>query len=78
MSGFNWNFSKKKICKKAVFRNRIKRLLRSSFSKKKFIINKKIYIILIYKAHHLPSFKEIDQSTKEIFRKITVEIIGQH
>ncbi|WP_185871354.1 hypothetical protein [Blattabacterium cuenoti] len=56
----------------------MKRLLRSSFSKNKFIINKKIYIILIYKAHHLPSFKEIDQSTKEIFRKITVEIIGQH
>ncbi|WP_185858786.1 ribonuclease P protein component [Blattabacterium cuenoti] len=73
MYSLNWNFGKKKIFKKSVHRNKIKRLLRASFFLNKFILyekSKNYYIILIYNSHFFPKFINIDISIKKIFNKI--------
>ncbi|WP_185869313.1 ribonuclease P protein component [Blattabacterium cuenoti] len=71
----NWNCSKKKIFKKSVHRNRIKRLLRACFLLNKLLLEKKMkkkifFFILIYNGGYLPKYQNINQSVKKIFNKI--------
>ncbi|WP_185873949.1 ribonuclease P protein component [Blattabacterium cuenoti] len=66
---------KKKIFKKSVHRNKIKRLFRASLLFNKYILEQKInfnkiYIVFIYKGLFLPTFKIIDTSIKKILNQI--------
>ncbi|WP_185851098.1 ribonuclease P protein component [Blattabacterium cuenoti] len=63
----------KKKFKKAVDRNRIKRLLKASFFLNKDLLKKyKFYyhIVFIYQSPFLPKFKNINSIVKNIFCKI--------
>ncbi|WP_185878143.1 ribonuclease P protein component [Blattabacterium cuenoti] len=57
--------------KKSVDRNRIRRIVRSSFFKNELILkkffNKKIYVIIYYKSSIIHKYKDIDNSIKNIF-----------
>ncbi len=76
---------KKKSFKKAIHRNRIKRLLRASFFLNKYLLEKKIefsihkktyQIIFSYRGFLLPTFEDINQSVKKIFSEILEEKIS--
>ncbi|WP_185882649.1 ribonuclease P protein component [Blattabacterium cuenoti] len=65
--------NKKKVFKKAVHRNKIKRLFRSAYVLNKYILENKIhnnkiyYIVFIYQGSILPTFHVINFSLKKIF-----------
>ncbi len=66
----------KKIFKRAVARNRIKRLLRESYRLNKHIIydaytNNKIAIFIIFIGKELPEYKQINRAMSDGLKKLT-------
>lgn len=73
----NFNFTKigvfvpKQFLKKAVDRNIIKRLIKNSYRINKNILNKKLYIIFIYKYKKIVNYNYINLIMKKILKYLT-------
>lgn len=64
--------------KRAVDRNKIKRLIRESFRLNKFVLEErlngqKIQLAIIFASKEVPDFTTVDRIIKEMFKRLLVE-----